>query len=76
MHFFAEFDPVFMRMIQDDFMNFMRTCSEGDFTLSRTTWPSDCVTMGLVRRRFDLDLITREPDFSDLGAARKVRLDF
>lgn len=70
------FTPYFIRTIRDDFMRFMRECDEPDWTLSRGAWPSDCVTVGLVPRRFDLDVITRDTDFNDLEAARKLRLEF
>ncbi len=68
--------PYLMRMIRDAMPRFFRECGYSDFTLSRGAWPSDCVTVGLLGRRFDLDFITRETDVNDLEAARKVRLDF
>lgn len=68
--------PYLMRTIRDSMPQFFRACGYENFTLSRSAWPSDCVTVGLTGRRYDLDFITRETDVNDLEAARKVRLDF
>lgn len=70
------FIPYLMRMIRDAMPRFFRECGYDHFTLSRGAWPSDCVTVGIIGRRFDLDFITRETDVNDMEAARKVRLDF
>lgn len=70
------FVAFYLRLVRDFMPRFFREAGYTDFTLSRSSWASDCVTIGLTGRRADLDFIMRETDFEDMDAARRVTLTF
>lgn len=61
-----------MRALPD----YLRTAGVSDFSLVRASGPSDCVTVGITKRRYDRDWLMSETDYSDTDGPGGRRLEY